>query len=471
MAFMPLNLGVLVLFVLASRHPVLDPRVRRALRLLGIGSGMVFIGNAISAWYLTRAAREPAGLLGRSVLSLRFAASRSPRCSPSRWRGAPGSSGGSSCSTPRWCWWAAAWPSGTSRSGRRPRRRRARRRSSPRWRTPIRWSSMLVLLGITTVLLRRPVDGNRLAFGLLLTGVLVEHHRGPHVQPGAADGGRAERELDRRRLPGVLPDADRRAPSDTGAGRWRAGPGPEAAPAGPGDQPPALPRRRHHLRPALLVALRPWTEPVSGLAIGALLVTALVVIRQLLTVRENLRLLAETAARQNEARFRSLVQHSSDVILVTRADGTIRFVSPSAARVFGYDPRHDPAQRCPTCCTRRTATGPPTSSGTPPRRPGVTGPVEWRFRQPDGSWLHAEILATNLLHDTTVQGHRAQHPRRERAEAAGGAAHPPGVPRSAHRARQPRAVPRPGEPRARAGPPARAVRSRCCSSTSTTSRR
>ena len=34
-------------------------------------------------------------------------------------------------------------------------------------------ASMLILLGITTVLLRRPVDGNRLAFGLLVTGVLV----------------------------------------------------------------------------------------------------------------------------------------------------------------------------------------------------------------------------------------------------------------------------------------------------------
>ena len=33
--------------------------------------------------------------------------------------------------------------------------------------------SMLILLGVTTVLLRRPVDGNRLAFGLLVTGVLV----------------------------------------------------------------------------------------------------------------------------------------------------------------------------------------------------------------------------------------------------------------------------------------------------------
>jgi diguanylate cyclase (GGDEF)-like protein len=30
--------------------------------------------------------------------------------------------------------------------------------------------------------------------------------------------------------------------------------------------------------------------------------------------------------------------------------------------------------------------------------------VELRFRQPDGSWLHAEILATNLLGDSTVRG-------------------------------------------------------------------
>jgi diguanylate cyclase (GGDEF)-like protein/PAS domain S-box-containing protein len=154
----------------------------------------------------------------------------------------------------------------------------------------------------------------------------------------------------------------------------------------------------------LLVALRPWTDPVSGLAIGALLVTALVVIRQLLTVRENLRLHAETAARQNEARFRSLVQHSSDVILVTRVDGTIRFVSPSAARVFGYDPAAMIRQVVPDLLhpeDRERATGFFRDAAT---APGVTGPVEWRFRQPDGSWLHAEILATNLLHDSTVKG-------------------------------------------------------------------
>ena len=37
-AFMPLNLAVMLLTGLASRSPVLDPGVRRALRLLALGS-------------------------------------------------------------------------------------------------------------------------------------------------------------------------------------------------------------------------------------------------------------------------------------------------------------------------------------------------------------------------------------------------------------------------------------------------
>jgi diguanylate cyclase (GGDEF)-like protein/PAS domain S-box-containing protein len=154
----------------------------------------------------------------------------------------------------------------------------------------------------------------------------------------------------------------------------------------------------------LYVALEPWTDPLSGLAIGALLVTALVVLRQVLTVRENVRLLADHAARQNEARFRSLVQHSSDVILVTRANGTIRFVSPSATRVFGYDPQamiRQPVMDLLHPEDRERAAG---FFRDASQAPGVTGPVEWRFRQSDGSWLNAEILATNLLHDATVRG-------------------------------------------------------------------
>ncbi|HEU5040365.1 MAG TPA: EAL domain-containing protein, partial [Gemmatimonadales bacterium] len=157
---------------------------------------------------------------------------------------------------------------------------------------------------------------------------------------------------------------------------------------------------------ALLLAaiLTPWSDPVSGLAVGALLVTALVVIRQLLAVRENVRLLADAAARQTEARFRSLVQHSSDVIMVTKASGIIRFASPSATRVLGYEPSELVGQSVaallhPDDRDRATA-----FFGEAVRAPGVTGPVEWRFRQRDGSWLATEILATNLQRDPAVRG-------------------------------------------------------------------
>ena len=40
----------------------------------------------------------------------------------------------------------------------------------------------------------------------------------------------------------------------------------------------------------------------------------------------------------HDDRFRSLVQHSSDVITVTDAVGRILYSSPSVSRVFGYDP-------------------------------------------------------------------------------------------------------------------------------------
>jgi diguanylate cyclase (GGDEF)-like protein/PAS domain S-box-containing protein len=265
-------------------------------------------------------------------------------------------------------------------------------------------ASMLLLLGVTTVLLRRPVDGNRWAFGLLVSGVLVSI---------IADltfnfvtlmvGGRSASWADAVYLVCYImligsaelyyrrPVAGTQA---TKAQRQR------LQPLSP------LPYLAVATTYGLLcyAVLTPWIEPVSGLAVGALVVTFLVVARQLLAVRENVRLLAETAVRQNEARFRSLVQHSSDVIIVTKADGSMRFVSPSAARVFGYDPSqltglevssllHAEDRGRAADFFREAAAG-----------PGVTGPVEWRFRQADGSWLHAELLATNLLHDQTVRG-------------------------------------------------------------------
>jgi diguanylate cyclase (GGDEF)-like protein/PAS domain S-box-containing protein len=401
-AFMPLNLSVLVLFILASTSEVLDPGVRRALRLIGTGSGMVFIGNSISAWLVIARNQNPPVswadpfYLSDSLLTLAallsFPLARRTRME--RWKFVLDAAmvivGGAVA-----IWYFSIRPTAASHESSHVVTLLA-------FAYPL--ASMLVLLGVTTVLLRRPIDGNRLAFALLVIGVsvgVVADLTFNLVQ--LETGGRsaswadavfllcyvaliASAELYLRR-----PVARRPASAVTVTRRQSISPLPYVAVG-----------TTYGL--LLVVALHPWMDPLSGLAIGALLVTALVVLRQLLTVRENLRLLAETAARQNEARFRSLVQHSSDVILVTRVDGTIRFVSPSALRVLGYDPAAMVRQTVPEMLHPEDRDRATQFFRDAAGSPGVTGPVEWRFRQQDGSWLHAEILATNLLHDATVKG-------------------------------------------------------------------
>ena len=58
-AFMPLNLACLVLNGLASRNRTARSGVRRALRLLALGALAVFIGNAVSVYYLTALGTNP----------------------------------------------------------------------------------------------------------------------------------------------------------------------------------------------------------------------------------------------------------------------------------------------------------------------------------------------------------------------------------------------------------------------------
>ena len=46
----------------------------------------------------------------------------------------------------------------------------------------------------------------------------------------------------------------------------------------------------------------------------------------------------EEALRESEARFHALVQNALDIVMVTDAQGTIRYISPSIERVLGYQP-------------------------------------------------------------------------------------------------------------------------------------
>lgn len=48
----------------------------------------------------------------------------------------------------------------------------------------------------------------------------------------------------------------------------------------------------------------------------------------------------DTLLREKEAYFRSLIEHSSDLITVVGIDGTIRYQSPSSEEVMGYEPEY-----------------------------------------------------------------------------------------------------------------------------------
>jgi PAS domain S-box-containing protein len=145
-------------------------------------------------------------------------------------------------------------------------------------------------------------------------------------------------------------------------------------------------------------------EPIVWLTIGAFLITALVVARQIVALRENSRLLAERAARESEARFVALVQHASDVITIVTPGGKLLYTSPSLEPVFGYktsDLLGRPLLELIHADDKQRAMD---AIAAICEGPGKTGSVELRVRHRDESWLDVEAVATNLLHEPNVTG-------------------------------------------------------------------
>lgn len=112
----------------------------------------------------------------------------------------------------------------------------------------------------------------------------------------------------------------------------------------------------------------------------------------------------EDILRRSEAKFRSLIQNSSDMIVLLEATGMIQEASPSHQKILGYAPGDlvsrnafdfvHPADR------QRVASA---FDALVRDQAGELHAIEFRFRHWDGSWRFLESTGNNLLADPSVQ--------------------------------------------------------------------
>jgi diguanylate cyclase (GGDEF)-like protein/PAS domain S-box-containing protein len=152
----------------------------------------------------------------------------------------------------------------------------------------------------------------------------------------------------------------------------------------------------------LFVVARPYlSAQLAGVMIAVVVLTMVVVARQIAAAWENTRLLAERAAR--ESRFRSLVQHSSDVITVVDAGGFVRFMSPAARQVLGWTPESALGRQLTELVHEDDAAAVTTLLGSAGIA-GGTATAILRVRHSNGDWRHIETIGTGRLDDPTVRG-------------------------------------------------------------------
>ncbi|MEV6598794.1 EAL domain-containing protein [Actinoplanes sp. NPDC051346] len=159
----------------------------------------------------------------------------------------------------------------------------------------------------------------------------------------------------------------------------------------------------------LLHAVRDSTPQIVGLALGAVGLTLLVVVRQMFVFRDNGRLLDRLDAGmldlgRQEARFRHLAQEANDIITIIDVRGILLYASPGLERALGYTPEQvegtsvidyiHPDDRQPATSALTAALS----------RFGCRSVWQARYRHADGSWRWMEVINTNLLHEPNVRG-------------------------------------------------------------------
>jgi diguanylate cyclase (GGDEF)-like protein/PAS domain S-box-containing protein len=109
---------------------------------------------------------------------------------------------------------------------------------------------------------------------------------------------------------------------------------------------------------------------------------------------------ARVQLERSERRFRSLVEHSAELVAVVDDKKRIRFVTPTFHRRLGYDPAHLLGTPLLDLVHPEDAKQAPLEES-----PDSESPRRWRLKHSDGSWIETEMDAKDLLDDPAVRGY------------------------------------------------------------------
>ncbi len=114
---------------------------------------------------------------------------------------------------------------------------------------------------------------------------------------------------------------------------------------------------------------------------------------------------AEEALRESEARFRSLIEHSADLIAILDPQGRTLYQSPSIRDMLGYDPAKVLGSDVLDLIHPDDAPGIRADlAALCAAPPGSVTSAEFRMRHADGSWRALRSTAENRLDDPAVRG-------------------------------------------------------------------
>ncbi len=104
----------------------------------------------------------------------------------------------------------------------------------------------------------------------------------------------------------------------------------------------------------------------------------------------------------NEAKWRSLIQTSSNLITIVEADGTLKYASPAVQGVLGYKPKELIGKNTFEFVHPGDVSLVKDHFQSVFQDPTTTSSIEFRFRHKDGSWRYIDSTYSNLLMNPSV---------------------------------------------------------------------